>query len=192
MPNGTGLDRFQPHHPDKYFDVGIAEEHAVIFAAGLATQGIQALLRDLLHVPAARLRSHRSRRLPAESAGGLLHGSRRPLGRRRSHASRPVRHQLSARHSEHGPHGAEGRGRARGHAVHRHAVERPHRGALSARRRPRHAGEGRAARHSRSARRNCCSTATTIASRSSRSGALVPMAEEIAAQARRAKAFPRR
>jgi 1-deoxy-D-xylulose-5-phosphate synthase len=39
MPNGTALDRFQPHHPDKYFDVGIAEEHAVIFAAGLATRG---------------------------------------------------------------------------------------------------------------------------------------------------------
>ena len=39
MPNGTGLDRFQPHHPDKYFDVGIAEEHAVLFAAGLAVKG---------------------------------------------------------------------------------------------------------------------------------------------------------
>jgi len=38
MPNGTALDRFQPKHPDKYFDVGIAEEHAVIFAAGLATK----------------------------------------------------------------------------------------------------------------------------------------------------------
>ncbi len=38
MPNGTALDRFRTHHPDKYFDVGIAEEHAVLFAAGLATQ----------------------------------------------------------------------------------------------------------------------------------------------------------
>jgi 1-deoxy-D-xylulose-5-phosphate synthase len=41
MPNGTALDRFQPHHPDKYFDVGIAEEHAVIFAAGMATKGFK-------------------------------------------------------------------------------------------------------------------------------------------------------
>jgi 1-deoxy-D-xylulose-5-phosphate synthase len=41
MPNGTGLDRFRPHHPDKYFDVGIAEEHAVLFAAGLATKGFK-------------------------------------------------------------------------------------------------------------------------------------------------------
>ena len=39
MPNGTALDQFQPHHPKRYFDVGIAEEHAVIFAAGMATQG---------------------------------------------------------------------------------------------------------------------------------------------------------
>lgn len=41
MPNGTGLDRFRPHHPDKYYDVGIAEEHAVLFAAGLATKGFK-------------------------------------------------------------------------------------------------------------------------------------------------------
>jgi len=41
MPNGTGLDRFQAHHPDKYFDVGIAEEHAVLFAAGLAAKGFK-------------------------------------------------------------------------------------------------------------------------------------------------------
>ena len=39
MPNGTGLDLFRPHHPKRYFDVGIAEEHAVVFAAGMATQG---------------------------------------------------------------------------------------------------------------------------------------------------------
>jgi 1-deoxy-D-xylulose-5-phosphate synthase len=41
MPNGTGLDRFQAKHPQKYFDVGIAEEHAVLFAAGLATKGFK-------------------------------------------------------------------------------------------------------------------------------------------------------
>lgn len=41
MPNGTGLDRFRVHHPDKYFDVGIAEEHAVLFAAGLAAKGFK-------------------------------------------------------------------------------------------------------------------------------------------------------
>ncbi len=41
MPNGTCLDRFQTYHKDKYFDVGIAEEHAVIFAAGLAVRGFK-------------------------------------------------------------------------------------------------------------------------------------------------------
>src|SRR5215469_3014847 len=41
MPNGTGLDLFRPHHPKRYFDVGIAEEHAVMFAAGMATRGFR-------------------------------------------------------------------------------------------------------------------------------------------------------
>ena len=41
MPNGTGLDRFQAKHPKNYFDVGIAEEHAVLFAAGMCTQGLK-------------------------------------------------------------------------------------------------------------------------------------------------------
>ncbi len=39
MPNGTGLDHFRPRHPKRYFNVGIAEEHAVVFAAGMATRG---------------------------------------------------------------------------------------------------------------------------------------------------------
>src|SRR6202034_471121 len=39
MPNGTALDLYRPKHADRYFDVGIAEEHAVIFAAGMATKG---------------------------------------------------------------------------------------------------------------------------------------------------------
>src|ERR1700761_5900947 len=41
MPNGTALDLFRPHHPKRYFDVGIAEEHAVLFAAGMATKGFR-------------------------------------------------------------------------------------------------------------------------------------------------------
>ncbi len=40
MPDGTGLDILQKELPDRYYDVGIAEEHAVTFAAGMATQGI--------------------------------------------------------------------------------------------------------------------------------------------------------
>ena len=39
MPSGTGLDKFNKQFPDRCFDVGIAEQHAVTFAAGLATEG---------------------------------------------------------------------------------------------------------------------------------------------------------
>ncbi|WP_298689024.1 1-deoxy-D-xylulose-5-phosphate synthase [uncultured Sphingomonas sp.] len=39
MPTGTGLDKFQKAFPERLFDVGIAEQHAVTFAAGLAAQG---------------------------------------------------------------------------------------------------------------------------------------------------------
>lgn len=39
MPDGTGLFRFQKNYPDRFFDVGIAEEHAVTFAAGMAVSG---------------------------------------------------------------------------------------------------------------------------------------------------------
>ena len=41
MPTGTGLDIFQQKFPDRYFDVGIAEQHAVTFAAGLASDGFK-------------------------------------------------------------------------------------------------------------------------------------------------------
>ena len=41
MPSGTGLDRFGKAFPDRTFDVGIAEQHAVTFAAGLATEGLK-------------------------------------------------------------------------------------------------------------------------------------------------------
>lgn len=39
MPSGTGLDKFEKAYPDRMFDVGIAEQHAVTFAAGLAAEG---------------------------------------------------------------------------------------------------------------------------------------------------------
>ncbi len=44
MPSGTGLGLFQARHPDRYYDVGIAEEHAALFACGLATQGLKPFL----------------------------------------------------------------------------------------------------------------------------------------------------
>ena len=41
MASGTGLDFFLKHHPKKFFDVGIAEQHAVTMSAGLATEGFK-------------------------------------------------------------------------------------------------------------------------------------------------------
>ena len=41
MPDGTGLKRFRLNYPDRFFDVGITEEHAVTFAAGLAAGGMR-------------------------------------------------------------------------------------------------------------------------------------------------------
>ncbi|MDH7974696.1 1-deoxy-D-xylulose-5-phosphate synthase [Sphingomonas sp. AR_OL41] len=41
MPSGTGLDAFSKTYPERFFDVGIAEQHGVTFAAGLAAQGMR-------------------------------------------------------------------------------------------------------------------------------------------------------
>ncbi|MCH8202312.1 MAG: 1-deoxy-D-xylulose-5-phosphate synthase [Proteobacteria bacterium] len=41
MPSGTGLNLFEERFPDRYFDVGIAEQHAVTFSAGMATEGMK-------------------------------------------------------------------------------------------------------------------------------------------------------
>lgn len=41
MPEGTGLDAFRDKFPSRYFDVGIAEEHAATFAAGMAANGVK-------------------------------------------------------------------------------------------------------------------------------------------------------
>lgn len=41
MPSGTGLEKFAKQHPERFFDVGIAEQHGVTFAAGLAANGMK-------------------------------------------------------------------------------------------------------------------------------------------------------
>ena len=41
MPEGTGLVKFAEAYPDRFFDVGIAEQHGVTFAAGLASEGLK-------------------------------------------------------------------------------------------------------------------------------------------------------
>ncbi len=44
MPEGTGLVKFAQEFPDRFFDVGIAEQHGVLFAAGMATEGLKPLV----------------------------------------------------------------------------------------------------------------------------------------------------
>ena len=47
MPSGTGLGRFQKRHPRKYYDVGIAEEHAALFACGWLCRGCSRSWRSI-------------------------------------------------------------------------------------------------------------------------------------------------
>ena len=109
MPNGTALDLFRPHHPTRYFDVGIAEEHAVLFAAGMATKGyrpfcaiystfLQRAFDQIVHDVALQ-------ELPVVfcmDRGEAGDGDDGP------DASWAVRHQLSARGTEFDPHGSDG------------------------------------------------------------------------------------
>ena len=56
MPTGTGLSKFQAEFPERFFDVGIAEQHALTFATGLAMGGMRPVVARLFDVPAASLR----------------------------------------------------------------------------------------------------------------------------------------
>lgn len=53
MPDGTGLKAFSRHFPDRFFDVGIAEQHAVTSAAGMAAARLKAGGSGLFVLPAA-------------------------------------------------------------------------------------------------------------------------------------------
>ena len=72
MPDGTGICTALEKFPERSFDVGIAEQHCVTFAAGMSCEGSKAGLRDLFHLPAARLRSTGARRLHSESECEVL------------------------------------------------------------------------------------------------------------------------
>ena len=118
MNSGTGLSILQKAMPERYFDVGIAEQQAILFAVGPGARGRKAGCRDLLDLPAARVRPDRARRLPAAAERRVRDGPSRSRRRRRPDASRRVRHRLPALPAEHGADGAARRGDAREHAAH--------------------------------------------------------------------------
>ncbi len=118
MPSGTGLDLFAEIFPSRTFDVGIAEQHAVTFAAGLGERGTETLRGDLFHIPAARLRPDRSRRGDPEAAGALSHRPRRLRRRRRPDPLRRVRHDLPRQPAGYGGDGGGRRGGASPHGAH--------------------------------------------------------------------------
>lgn len=73
MPEGTGLKLFHHLYPDRFFDVGIAEEHAVTFAAGLAAGGLKPYVMCLFVIPSESLRPDDSRCLSAEPERDVLY-----------------------------------------------------------------------------------------------------------------------
>ena len=161
MNTGTGLDILQKELPDRYYDVGIAEQHAVLFAAGLALQGarpVAAIYSTFLQRGFDQIvHDVCLQKLP----GGVRDGPRRPGGRRRAHPPRRLRHLLPALPSSHHADGPPRRGPAGAHAAHRPRARGRSRGtALSA---WRGGGGGHCPsgpRRSRSDAANCCARAS--------------------------------
>ncbi len=109
MPDGTGVDKVLEKFPDAAFDVGIAEQHAITFCAGMACEGLKPVAAiystflqrgfdQVIHDVCLQDLNVTIRDGPG--------GHRR---RRRSDASRAARHRLFPRLSEHRFDGAEGR-----------------------------------------------------------------------------------
>ena len=118
MPGGTGVDIFAKAYPDRAFDVGIAEQHGVTFAAGLATQGykpfvaiystfLQRAYDQVVHDVAIQ-----------QLAGPFHDGPRRTCGRRWPDPRGILRPRLPWLSAGFRHHGRRRRGRARSHGRH--------------------------------------------------------------------------
>ena len=115
MPSGTGLDRFAEIFPERSFDVGIAEQHAVTFAAGLAAEGLKpfaAIYSTFLQRAYDQVVHDVAIQKPA---GPLRHRPGRAGRRRRPDPCRRLRRGLSLMPAGHGGDGGGRRGRADAH-----------------------------------------------------------------------------
>ena len=133
MREGSGLVEFSKRFPDRYFDVAIAEQHAVTLAAGLACEGCAPGRRDLLDLPAARLRPADPRRRAAEPAGRRSRSTAPGSWAATARRTRALRPELPALHPEPGGDGAGRRERVPADALHGGHARRPGGRALSAR-----------------------------------------------------------
>ena len=153
---GPGSSKAKQRFPERTYDVGIAEQHAVTFAAGLACEGVRPGRRHLLDVPPARVRPDHPRRRAPAPARHLRARPRRGRRRRRQDAPGRLRPRLPALRAEPRRDGAVGRERAPPHAPHRPRARRAGGVPVPARRRARRAARSRARRCSRSARAGSC------------------------------------
>ena len=117
MPSGTGLDKFAEIFPDPHLRCRHRRAARRDLRRRPRHRGHEAVLRDLLDLPAARLRPGGPRRRRAEPAGALRHRPRRLCRRRRPDPCRQLRHRLSRRHPRHGADGRRRRGRAAPHGA---------------------------------------------------------------------------
>jgi hypothetical protein len=137
MREGSGMVRFEQEYPERYFDVGIAEQHAVTFGAGIACEGLKPVVAiystflqrgydQLIHDVALQNLdvTFALDRAGLVGADGATHAGNYDLA-------------YPALHSEHGGHGRLGRKRMPPDADHRLPVQGTGRDALSARRRHR-------------------------------------------------------
>ncbi len=106
MREGSGMVEFEQRFPQRYYDVGIAEQHAVTFAAGLACEG----LKPVVAIYSTFLQRAYDQLIHDVALQNLdvtfRAGSRRPGRRRWRHPRRQLRHRLFALHSQHGGDGA--------------------------------------------------------------------------------------
>ena len=115
MCEGTGLKGFAKEFPDRFHDVGIAEQHALTFAAGLATQGVRPVV-TMYSTFLQRAYDQIVHDVATQNLPVTMLIDRGGLGRRGRHdASRGIRLRLLAPRPEHGRDGSQRRERTAAH-----------------------------------------------------------------------------